>query len=147
MRSPAAERSLRRLVAQLATAEPEDVQQVLEALDFAQQSEVRALLDAYDAPAVVAMAPAPKPPPPPPPVPVPVPVDTSHLAGLSSWLAERVAAADGGDSSARMTPGAMSALAHAARSIPADAGLSLEAAPARRRSFNPVRRPGAASWG
>lgn len=141
MRSPAAERSLRRLLAQLAAAEPEDVQQVLEALDFAQQAEVRALLDAYDAPAVAA-APAPQPPAPPP----PPPADISHLAGLSSWLAERVAAADGGDTAARMTPAALAALAHAARSLPAEAGLAPAVAPARRWSLNPFRRPGAASW-
>lgn len=144
MRSPAAERSLRRLVAQLAAAEPEDVQQVLEALDFAQQAEVRALLDAYDAPALSATVPAPQPSPPAPPP--PPPADVSHLTGLSPWLAERVAAADGGETAARMTPAALSALAHAARSLPAEAGLALETAPARRWSLNPFRRRGAASW-
>jgi hypothetical protein len=143
MRSPAAERSLRRLVTRLAAAEPDDVQQVLDALEPAQQAEVRALLDAYDAP-TVATQPAP---PPAPAEPAPV-RDTSHLAGLSAWLAQRVAAADepGTAAAGRMTSGALTALAQAARALPPETTFVLEAPAAPRRSFNPFRRRESKPW-
>lgn len=131
MRSPAAERNLRRLVAKLATAEPDDVDLVLESLDPAQRREVRALLDAY-APQLLHIAP------PEAPAPEPLAVDTSHLSGLSPWLAERVAGASG---AFRMTPGALAALAQAAKALPADRSLAMDPTAAeRRRSVNPFRR-------
>jgi len=134
MRSPAAERNLRRLVAKLATAEPDDVDMVLESLDPAQRREVRALLDAY-APAQLQIAP---PPALQPPAPAPVAADISHLAGLSPWLAERAAGVGG---AFRMTPAALAALAHAAKALPADQGLAMDAAaPERQRGVNPFRR-------
>jgi len=145
MRSPAAERSLRRLVARLAAAEPDDVQQVLDALEPAQQAEVRALLEAYVASPAPDIGPAPSPAPAPEPAPV---ADVSHLAGLSPWLAGRVAAADGVDvgEAGRMTPGARAALAQAARSLPPEPTFALEAATPRRRGLNLFRRPGTTSW-
>ena len=144
MRSPAAERSLRRLVARLAAAEPDDVQQVLDALEPAQQAEVRGLLEAYAAPASAALAPSPSPAATPEPRPV---ADVSHLVGLSTWLAQR-AAADGVDvgEAGRMTPGARAALAQAARSLPPEPTLAVEAAAPRRHGFNPFRRLGSKSW-
>jgi hypothetical protein len=144
MRSPAAERSLRRLVARLATAEPDDVAQVLDALAPAQRSEVRALLDAYAAPTAAAFEAPPAPPDPPPP-----PRDTSHLAGLSPWLAARAQAAEdaGADGPGRMTPAARQALAEVVKSLPQETGAaSGAAAPSRRPGFGLFRRRGASSW-
>lgn len=150
MRPPAAERSLRHLVSRLAGAQPEDVAHVLEALDPIQQDEVRALLKAYGATVLPAAPPRHEPsaaidaaPPVPPPAPEVLPV-----AGLSAWLAQRVAAAEGaeGGDPGRMTPAARTALAQVARVLPAPAAPGPDAAPPRRRGLNFFRRAGASRW-
>jgi hypothetical protein len=154
MRPPAAERSLRHLVSRLAGAQPEDVAQVLEALDPVQQDEVRALLEAYGAtlspaapPRREASAPIDDSPQVPSPTPPPAP-EVLPVAGLSSWLAQRVAAAEGGAGGdpGRMTPAARSALAEVARALPVPAAPGPDAGAPRRRGLNPFRRAGASRW-
>lgn len=154
MRSPAAERSLRHLVSRLAGAQPEDVAHVLEALDPVQQDEVRALLEAYGATVLPAAPPRHEPsaaidaaPPVPPPTPPPAP-EVLPVAGLSTWLAQRVAAAEGvecGDPG-RMTPAARTALAQVARALPVPAAPGPDAGAPRRRGLNLFRRAGASRW-
>lgn len=158
MRPPAAERSLRHLVSRLASAQPEDVAHVLEALDPVQQDEVRALLEAYGATVLPAAPPrrepsapidASTPVPPPTPLPTPPPApEVLPVAGLSAWLAQRVAAAEGaeGGDPGRMTPAARTALAQVARALPAPAAPGPDAAPPRRRGLNFFRRAGASRW-
>jgi hypothetical protein len=148
MRSPVAERALRRLVARLAAAAPEDVDLVLEALDPDQRDEVRALLDAYGEPTAEAVEP--------PHVEVPTvqpatpEPDALLLEGLSPWVAERVASALGGANGAaggRMTPAALDALAEAAGALPPDASPALEmATPERRRRTGPLAWMGRLLW-
>lgn len=115
MPSPASDRNLRRVVAKLAAADPEDVDLVLEALDDDQRREVRQLLDAYGAgplaltstaSAPQAIAPSPEAAP-----------DLSHLAGLSPWLAERMTG-KGSAWDGRMTAAARAALTDATRAMP-----------------------------
>lgn len=92
---PAPDRALRRLVADLAQAAPDDVQGVLDHLDATHRDQVRALLAAYDG----------------------EPVETEHAPraeaaaplGLSLWLEARARSA-GGDPAFAMTPAASAAL-------------------------------------
>ena len=70
------DRALRRLVAELATTTPEDVQAILEGLDKPQREEVRALLAAYLGEPSTPMK-----------APEPAAIPTSKLVGLSPWLA------------------------------------------------------------
>jgi hypothetical protein len=141
MRSPGAERALRRLVARLATAAPSDIDLVLDTLEPQHRDEVRALLAVVDPsrltesprledrrPAEVAPAPAPGPEPEP---------DVSHLIGLSPWLSGQVLAAADPETraDARMTRLACAALAEVARRLPPEPSstFSLPAAEPRGR--------------
>jgi hypothetical protein len=133
MRSPADERTLRRLVTRLAAAAPDDVGLILDALDPAQRDTVEGLLAAYGQPAFETAAPRAADPPAPPP-----PPDLSHLQGLSPWLAERVAAAAPGaprgeGRAFRMTPAALAALAASAHALPPESPEPLEMPPPRPR--------------
>lgn len=87
MPPPTPDRRLRRLVADLAVAPPEDIEQILADLDEGQRARVRALLADYlGAPtptSASAVAAIPAPPAP--------PVGVASLAGLSPWLGARLA--------------------------------------------------------
>lgn len=87
MRPPKSEQALRRVIARLANATAQDIDDVLAALDPAQREEVRALLAAArGAPdAEVYQAPPAAPP--------LRPIDAGPLpTGISSWLVERLSA-------------------------------------------------------
>ena len=80
------DRALRRAVAKLAQAHPEDVGLVLGALEPDRRIQVEALLEAYRAPVVLAVdSPAAKPEP-----------ARDLSAGCGSWLAERISQAAAG---------------------------------------------------
>ncbi len=87
------DQSLRRLVAELATASPEDVGAVLDGLEPAHRRQVQALLADYLGEAA------------PPPVTQPPAIPIPSL-GLSAWLMDRVDGAEG----IVMTPAAMETL-------------------------------------
>jgi hypothetical protein len=92
---PAPDRVLRRLVADLAQAAPDDVQGVLDHLDATHRDEIRALLAAYDGePAEAKQAPR---------------AEATALVGLSPWLEARARSA-GDDPAFAMTPAASAAL-------------------------------------
>jgi hypothetical protein len=126
------DRGLRRLVAELATAAPEDLDSILEGLEAPQRRTVTGLLAAY---AGAAEAPE-KPRAPPQPAATPPPPRT---AGLSPWLALRLrqgpraaAAADPagtwlGASAARRAPGRIVARTPAALRALRACAASLEA--------------------
>ncbi|WP_133244755.1 hypothetical protein [Caulobacter radicis] len=95
MPAPVSDRALRKLVAELAQAAPEDVLGVLDQLPPAHRDEVSALLAAYDGAPVQAVRPQ--------------IVEPAASAGLSPWLAAR-ARSVGGDLAFSMTPTATAAL-------------------------------------
>ncbi|PVM84416.1 hypothetical protein DDF62_22025 [Caulobacter radicis] len=95
MPAPAPDRALRKLVAELAQATPEDVLGVLDQLPPAHRDEVSALLAAYDGAPAQGVRPQ--------------AVEPAVSAGLSPWLAARARGA-GGDLAFSMTPTATAAL-------------------------------------
>jgi hypothetical protein len=105
MSSASSERALRRLVAELAEAAPEDVEAVLEGLQPDQRAQVRSLLMSYSGE-----------PPADQPAPARRKVETEDLR-LSPWLRARLRASDAGEGFA-MTTAAGQALRHAASLLP-----------------------------
>ncbi|MDR3508517.1 MAG: hypothetical protein P4L64_11515 [Caulobacteraceae bacterium] len=108
MPAPQSERALRRLVAELAGLEPQDVEGVLAELDPVPRRAVHNLLQAYLG--VPATAPS------------NAASDTPDLEGLSPWLRERVERAlgdtAGSPADLGMTPTAAAALVEASRLLP-----------------------------
>lgn len=120
MPAPAPDRALRKLVAELAQATPEDVLGVLDQLPPTHRDEVSALLAAYDGAPVQAVRPQ--------------MVEPAVSAALSPWLAARARSA-GGDLAFSMTPAATAALRECVPAI----GVP---APARTSAPTPARARG-----
>lgn len=113
MRSPAVDRALRRLVAEIAHVRPDDLHSILDSLDAGQRRTVEGLLERYRGETIAEPAPLP-----------------GALAGLSPWLSSRLEAANGAGAGHAMTPIALEALRSAAN-LP-QAKSSAKAAPGRR---------------
>jgi hypothetical protein len=105
------DQALRRTVAELATAAPDDVEAVLAGLDLPQRRQVQALLADYlGHPPEILVAPTP----------VPAATSVSKVEGLSPWLAARVEGDQQGEGFS-MTPVAVETLRACAAALEPEA--------------------------
>jgi hypothetical protein len=113
------DRALRRLVAELATVAPEDVQAILAGLEESQRETVEALLAGYQGEPEVVV-----------PLPVWTPPATARIEGLSPWLEARLHGLP--DTEFAMTAAATQALNACAAGLQPEAPVEAPPAPRAR---------------
>ena len=124
MRLPSSERSLRRLVAQLAAAAPDDIEAVLAELDDDQRARIHELLKSYEGQGASPASPRPS-------------TTTLSTEGLSGWLALRVR-----DLGSASHGGLTAAAAQALREVAGAASFKRDAPSSAPRSWLSRLAPG-----